>query len=68
MFKEACRKYEKRLFAKDQYGIARFCGVNQHDIYCCSIEQAASLTVAINKALQFGMFSHTGHGSAHSVG
>ncbi|KAF5629910.1 insecticidal toxin complex [Fusarium tjaetaba] len=47
---EACRKYEKRLFAEDQYGVARFRGVNQHDTYCCSIEQTVSFTAVPNKA------------------
>ncbi|KAF5706317.1 hypothetical protein FMUND_11682 [Fusarium mundagurra] len=47
---EACRKYEKRLFAEDQYGVTRFRGVNQHDTCCCSIEQTVSFKVVPNKA------------------
>ncbi|KAF5656576.1 hypothetical protein FCIRC_13585 [Fusarium circinatum] len=51
---EACRKYEKRLFTEDKFGVTRFRGVSQHDTYCCSIEQAVSFMVVPNKRTRVG--------------
>ncbi|KAG5770495.1 hypothetical protein H9Q72_002660 [Fusarium xylarioides] len=64
---EACRTYEKRLFAEGQFGVTRFREINQHDT-CCSIEQAVSFTVVPNKGSWVGMFFNTGRDDVQSIG